>query len=86
MACAGREVSEHEAQFIPFSAYTRMSGVDIDGRSLRKGASSAIRKLVEELGGTIPSDFQERCGHNLARLEELRLPWPMEREHWESFT
>ena len=38
----GREVAEHEAQFIPFSAYTRMSGVDIDGRRLRKGATDAI--------------------------------------------
>ncbi len=41
----GREVSEHEAHFIPFSAYTRMSGVDIDGRMLRKGASGAIAEL-----------------------------------------
>src|SRR5690348_16947695 len=38
----GREVSEHDAHFIAFSAYTRMSGVDIDGRMLRKGASSSI--------------------------------------------
>ncbi|MDQ2775672.1 MAG: potassium-transporting ATPase subunit KdpB [Acidobacteriota bacterium] len=55
----GREVAEHEAQFIPFSAYTRMSGVDIDGRILRKGASTAIAKFVQELGGTIPDRFQE---------------------------
>ena len=33
----GREVAEHEANFIPFSAYTRMSGVDMDGRRLAKG-------------------------------------------------
>ncbi|MCU1295426.1 MAG: K+-transporting ATPase, subunit [Bryobacterales bacterium] len=55
----GREVAEHEAHFIPFSAYTRMSGVDIDGRSLRKGASSAIAKLVEDAGGSLPANFQE---------------------------
>ena len=55
----GREVAEHEANFIPFSAYTRMSGVDIDGRMLRKGASGAISNLVKELGGTLPSDFDE---------------------------
>ncbi len=54
----GREVAEHEAQFIPFSAYTRMSGVDIDGRVLRKGASSAIARFVHELGGTVPDTFQ----------------------------
>jgi potassium-transporting ATPase ATP-binding subunit len=55
----GREVSHHEANFIPFSAYTRMSGVDIDDRKLRKGASSAIANFVKELGGTIPLGFDE---------------------------
>ena len=55
----GREVAEHEAQFIPFSAYTRMSGVDIDGRMLRKGATIAIAKFVQELRGTIPDNFQD---------------------------
>ena len=33
----GREVAEHEAHFIPFTAQTRMSGVDLDGRRIRKG-------------------------------------------------
>ncbi len=55
----GREVSEHEANFIPFSAYTRMSGVDIDGRMLRKGASNSIANFVRELGGTLPASFEE---------------------------
>jgi K+-transporting ATPase ATPase B chain len=50
----GREVGEHEAEFIPFSAYTRMSGVDIDGRRLRKGATDAIAKFVKEAGGQVP--------------------------------
>jgi K+-transporting ATPase ATPase B chain len=55
----GREVAEHEACFIPFSAYSRMSGVDIDGRMLRKGASSAIEKFVVECRGTVPPTFRE---------------------------
>ena len=55
----GRELSEQEVQFIPFSAYTRMSGVDLDGRSLRKGATDAILRFVEEKGGKIPVDFHE---------------------------
>jgi K+-transporting ATPase ATPase B chain len=55
----GREVAEHEAHFIPFSAYTRMSGVDIDGRLLRKGASGAIAKFAQELGGTLPASFED---------------------------
>ncbi len=55
----GREVGEHEARFIPFSAYTRMSGVDIDGRMLRKGATEAIINFVVEQGGTAPASFRE---------------------------
>ncbi len=54
----GREVAEHETHFIPFSAYTRMSGVDIDGRMLRKGASSSIANFVKELGGQLPANFE----------------------------
>lgn len=55
----GRNVSQTEAAFIPFSAYTRMSGVDIDGRLLRKGASAAIAKFIGENGGTLPPDLEE---------------------------
>ena len=55
----GREVSEHEAHFIPFSAYTRMSGVDLDGRRLRKGATDAIARFVEDAGGTVPKSLKE---------------------------
>jgi len=55
----GREVASHEANFIPFSAYTRMSGVDLDGRRLRKGASEAIEQFVREQGGQVPQDLTE---------------------------
>jgi K+-transporting ATPase ATPase B chain len=55
----GRHIPEHEATFIPFSAYTRMSGVDFEGRQLRKGATEAIAKFVIERGGDVPSYFQE---------------------------
>lgn len=55
----GRELSEHEARFIPFSAYTRMSGVDLNGRRLRKGASEAIVNFVKEQGGQVPANFKE---------------------------
>ena len=53
----GREVAEPGAHFIPFSAYTRMSGVNLDGRFLRKGATDAIVNFVKEQGGQIPGDF-----------------------------
>ena len=55
----GREVADHDAHFIPFSAYTRMSGLDMDGRRLRKGATDAIIAFVREQGGEIPSSLTE---------------------------
>jgi potassium-transporting ATPase ATP-binding subunit len=55
----GRELSQQEARFIPFSAYTRMSGVDLDGRRLRKGATEAVGEFVKENGGRVPPDFME---------------------------
>ena len=53
----GRHIPEGEANFIPFSAYTRMSGVDFQGRRLRKGATEAICKFVGDFGGTIAGDI-----------------------------
>jgi K+-transporting ATPase ATPase B chain len=64
----GRELASHEAHFIPFSAFTRMSGVDIDSRRLRKGASESIARFVEEEGGAVPTELRviadriSRCG------------------------
>jgi K+-transporting ATPase ATPase B chain len=55
----GREVAERNAHFIPFSAYTRMSGVDMDGRRLRKGATDAIAQFVKEAGGKVPPSLLE---------------------------
>lgn len=55
----GREVAEYEAHFIPFSAYTRMSGVDMSTRRLRKGATDAIIEFVREQGGEAPRTLQE---------------------------
>jgi potassium-transporting ATPase ATP-binding subunit len=46
-----------EAVLVPFSAHTRMSGVDVDGRSLRKGADDSIRRWVTEQGGSPPADL-----------------------------
>ncbi len=49
-----RDVHALEAQFVHFSAQTRMSGVDVHGRQIRKGATDAIRKHVEVVGGSMP--------------------------------
>jgi K+-transporting ATPase ATPase B chain len=54
----GRHIPEHSAAFIPFSAYTRMSGVDFEGRQLRKGALEAICKFAIEHGGEVPASFR----------------------------
>lgn len=53
-ALRGREL--HGAEAIPFSAHTRMSGINIDGRQIRKGAASAIRAHVEAMGGVFPQE------------------------------
>jgi potassium-transporting ATPase ATP-binding subunit len=47
----GRELQPHEAHFIPFTAQTRMSGVNYDRREIRKGAVDAIEKYIHENGG-----------------------------------
>jgi K+-transporting ATPase ATPase B chain len=49
-----RDVHALHAVFVPFSAQTRMSGVDLDGRRLRKGAAEAVDTWVRSLGGTFP--------------------------------
>ncbi len=51
----GRDVEGLGATFVPFAAQTRMSGVDLDGRKIRKGAADAIVRFVEEQGGTFPA-------------------------------
>ncbi len=56
-AYRGREVAEHEAHFIPFTAQTRMSGVDLDGRRIRKGATESVVEFVQEQGGKIPPEL-----------------------------
>jgi potassium-transporting ATPase ATP-binding subunit len=45
------------AELVPFTAQTRMSGLDTDGRTVRKGAADSVRRWVEEQGGTIPPEL-----------------------------
>jgi K+-transporting ATPase ATPase B chain len=49
-----RELGAHQAQLVPFSAQTRMSGIKLDGRDVRKGAVDAIQKWVEQHGSKLP--------------------------------
>src|SRR6266568_3871895 len=55
----GREFSHRNPVFIPFSAQTRMSGVDLDGLQIRKGAPEAIVKHVAERGKQLPKETQQ---------------------------
>jgi potassium-transporting ATPase ATP-binding subunit len=52
-----RDLGSDGAQFIPFSAHTRMSGVDYESHRVRKGATDQVIKFVEERGGRAPEDL-----------------------------
>jgi len=54
----GRDLSTPQAQFVPFSAQTRMSGVNLNGRVIRKGAADAIEKYLAENGGFLPQEVR----------------------------
>ncbi|MEV4744412.1 potassium-transporting ATPase subunit KdpB, partial [Streptomyces sp. NPDC049555] len=47
------------AEWVPFTAQTRMSGVDVDGRKVRKGATGSVVAWVKENGGAVPEDAQQ---------------------------
>src|ERR1700691_572324 len=55
----GRELSSYAATFIPFTAVTRMSGVDLDGREIRKGAFDAIVHYCSNNGYRMPAQVEE---------------------------
>ncbi|HEY7640167.1 MAG TPA: potassium-transporting ATPase subunit KdpB [Steroidobacteraceae bacterium] len=55
----GRDLGATQHAFHKFSAQTRMSGADIEGRRLRKGAADAIRKFIEEQGGSWPGKVSD---------------------------
>ncbi len=57
-ALRGRDLERLGAQFVPFTAQTRMSGVDLDGQRIRKGALDAVARFVAEQGGGLPADVR----------------------------
>jgi K+-transporting ATPase ATPase B chain len=59
----GRELASHEAVFVPFTAQTRMSGVNLDGREIRKGAVDAITKYLQQFGTSLPREIQASVEH-----------------------
>jgi K+-transporting ATPase ATPase B chain len=61
-----REVAGADIVFVPFTAQTRMSGVELHGRSIRKGAVDAVRRHLAGLGGEMPADVS-RIADDIAR-------------------
>jgi K+-transporting ATPase ATPase B chain len=55
----GRDMEELHAEFVPFSATTRMSGVNMGSSAIRKGAADAIARFVEERGGSLPKQVRD---------------------------
>ena len=76
----GRELSSLEATFVPFTAQTRMSGIDFDGREVRKGAADAIQKYLGSGSNHLTSDLTliveriSREGGTPLVVAENRLP------------
>jgi len=54
----GRELHDLQAEFVPFSATTRMSGVNMEGRIIRKGSTDAIARFLQERGGSLPDQVR----------------------------
>ncbi|MCQ4795172.1 potassium-transporting ATPase subunit KdpB [Anaerofustis stercorihominis] len=55
----GRNLEELNMEFVPFTAKTRMSGVNMDGVEIRKGAADTIKQYVEEQGGNFNTEIEE---------------------------
>jgi len=54
----GRDLASMQARFVPFTAQTRMSGVDFDGRVIRKGAADAIENYMKQNDGVMPDEVR----------------------------
>ena len=69
-----RDIAALGAQFVPFTAQTRMSGVDLERRHVRKGAADAVEAYVKEQGGSFPTDAQARRSRR-SRAPAARRSW-----------
>lgn len=56
-----RNLTAIEAEFVPFTAQTRMSGVNVTGREIRKGAVDAIKKQIQRQEGAFPDAVEKAC-------------------------
>jgi K+-transporting ATPase ATPase B chain len=74
-----RTLAEIETEFIPFTATTRMSGVDLDGHQIRKGAPDAVKAFVEANGGRVPPEL-DAAVQRIA--EDGGTPLLVARDNW----
>ena len=72
-----RELGEHS--FIPFTAQTRMSGIDINGTEIRKGAADSVKTFIEEHGGRAPAEL-DQIVQSVA--EQGGTPLVVARDNW----
>src|ERR1700751_2498298 len=63
----GRDLTGMQAEFVPFSAQTRMSGVDLPGTMIRKGSADAIARFLEQQGSSLPRKGTDKV-EEIARL------------------
>ena len=63
----GRDVTGMHAEFVPFTAQTRMSGVNLPGNKIRKGSADAIARWLEQQGSTLPRQVKEKVDE-IARM------------------
>src|ERR1700728_1682944 len=63
----GRDLTNMRVEFVPFSAQTRMSGVDLPGSKIRKGSGDAIARYLPQLGSSMPRQVTDRV-EEIARM------------------
>ena len=63
----GRDLTGMQAEFVAFTAQTRMSGIDLPGTKIRKGSADAIAKYLESLGSSMPRKVTDKV-EEIARL------------------
>ncbi|STS89208.1 potassium-transporting ATPase subunit B [Klebsiella variicola] len=79
-----RDLQSLHATFVPFTAQTRMSGINIDQRMIRKGSVDAIRRHVEANGGHFPADVDKQV-EEVARQGPHRWWSPKGKRCWGLF-
>ena len=77
----GRDLATMHAEFVPFSATTRMSGINVDGRTIRKGAADSIATYLQASGGILADEVRAevekiaRSGGTPLVVAKIIVPW-----------